>query len=234
MLPYFFFFPLFLLVSIALPVTINFSVFFFDLRDGRINQGTFGASLTSYCAGVSGSSMTLSCSKSDLLSASQSYSLTFGLSKSPFQLRQCLVSEKLSGALSSSPSAGCRSICLIRRTFNIWGCPPKRSFADKAGGWGDLSDNLNAAAQSCWKFVQDALTISSVSEMYLTAVIYLFWARDSFLVAQRFWLPCHISKKLWTLAILCNFLSSASFFSSMLFSALVVSNTGSSPTNIPL
>ena len=49
-----------------------------------------------------------------------------------------------------------------------------RSFADKAGGKGDLSDSLNAAAPSCWESDQDALMISSVSEMYPTAVICLF------------------------------------------------------------
>jgi len=65
------------------------------------------------------------------------------------------------------------------------------------------------------------------------AVICLLWARDSFFVACRFWLPCHISKKSWTLAILCNFLSSASFFISELFSVFVVSDTGLSPAQMP-
>jgi hypothetical protein len=62
----------------------------------------------------------------------------------------------------------------------------------------------------------------------------LFWARDSFCVARRFWLPCHISKKSWTLAILCNFLSSASVVISELFTVFVVFNSRSVPAKIPL
>ena len=61
-----------------------------------------------------------------------------------------------------------------------------------------------------------------------------FEGEISFWVAGRFWLPCHISKKLWTLAILCNFLSSASFFISESSSVFVVSNSGSVPAKIPL
>jgi len=178
--------------------------------------------------------MPLLCSISDSSSATQSSSLVSGLSKSPFQLSQSSVSEMLSGAQSSSPSTGWWLILRIRRTFMIWVLPPGRAFADKAGGKGDLSDNLNAAAPSCWKSDQDALTISSVSEIYPMAVICLFWARDSFWVARRFWLPCHISKKSWTLAILCNFLSSASFFISESFSVFMVSNSGSVPAKIPV
>jgi len=136
------------------------------------------------------------------------------------------------GAVSSLLSTGWRLILRIRRTFTTWIRPPGRSFADKPGGKGDLFDNLNAAAPWCWKSDQDALTISSVSEMYPTAVICLFWARDSFCVARRFWLPCHISKKSWTLAILCSFLSSASFFSSKLISVFALSNSGSVPAKI--
>ena len=68
--------------------------------------------------------------------------------------------------------------------------------------------------------------------MYPTAVVCLFWAQDSFWVACRFWLPCHICKKLWTLAILCNLLSSASFFISESFSVFVVSNSASGPAKI--
>jgi hypothetical protein len=89
---------------------------------------------------------------SDSLSASQSFSLLFGLSKSPFQLSQFSVSEMLSDELSSSLSVGWRSILLIQRTFNSSVRPPGRYFADKAGGTGDLSDNLNAAGPSWWKF----------------------------------------------------------------------------------
>jgi len=70
--------------------------------------------------------------------------------------------------------------------------------------------------------------------MYHMAVIWLFWGRDSFCVALRFWLPCHISKKLWTLAILCKFLFSAAFFISESFSVFGVSNCRSAPAKIPL
>jgi len=66
--------------------------------------------------------------------------------------------------------------------------------------------------------------ISSVSRMYPTAVICFFWARDSFCVAHTFWLPCHISTKSWTLAILCNLLLSASFSISKSLSVFVVSH----------
>jgi len=85
MLSCFFWFPLFLLISIGLTVTINISAFFFNLGDSRINPGTFGVAHPSCCGGVSGSLMTLSCSKSDSSSASQSGSLTFGLLKSLLQ-----------------------------------------------------------------------------------------------------------------------------------------------------
>jgi len=121
-------------------------------------------------------------------------------------------------------------IQLIWPTFNIWVRPPGRSFADKAGGKGNLSNNSNAAAPSYRESDQDALTISSLSEMYPTAVICLFWVWDFFWVVHRFWLPCHISKKSWTLAALCNFLSSGCFFISESYSAFVISNAGSAPT----
>jgi len=234
MLSYFFLFRLFLLISIALTVTICYSVLFFNLRDGPINPTTFGAALTSRCAGVFGSSMTLSCSISDSSCASQSSSLILQFAMSPFQESQFSVSEKLSGVLFSSLSARCRAIFYIRCTFNIWVCHPRMFFADHTGGWGDLSHDLNTAEQLCWTFDQDALTISSVSEMYPMAVICSFWACDSFWVAWRFWLPCHISKRSWTLAILCNFHSTASLSSSVSFSALVGYNTRSLPANIPL
>jgi hypothetical protein len=48
------------------------------------------------------------------------------------------------------------------------------SFADTAGGAGDFSDNLNAAAPSSRMFDQNALTITLASEMYPIAVIYVF------------------------------------------------------------
>jgi len=140
----------------------------------------------------------------------------------------------VSGAQSSSLSTGWWLILWIQRTINLWVHPPGRSFADKGGGKEDLSDNLNAAQPSSWKSGQDSLTLSSVSEMYSTAVICLPWERDFFWVARRFWLPCHISKKLWTLAILFNFLSSACFFISELFSVLILSSNGSAPAKIPL
>jgi hypothetical protein len=37
--------------------------------------------------------------------------------------------------------------------------------------------------------------------MYPTDAICVCWEWDSFFVACRFWLPCYISNKLWTLAI---------------------------------
>ena len=164
-LSYFVWIPLFLLVSIILTVTNVFSTIFFDCRIGRISPGTSGAALTFRTAKVSETSLPLSSSVSHSSSASQSSSLSFGLSKSPFQLSQFFVTEMLSGELSSSLLAGWRSIRLIRQTFYSWVRPPGRSFAVKAGGTGDFSEILNAAAPSWWKFDQDALTISSVSEM---------------------------------------------------------------------
>ena len=233
-LSYCFLIPLFLLVSNVLTIINIISSCVLDFRVGRINPGTFSAALTSRCCGHSGSLMPLSGSISDSKSALQSSSLSFGLSKSPFQLSQFLVLDMLFGALTSSLSTGWWSILLIWRTLNISVRPPGRFFADTAGGKGDVSDNVNAATPSGWKSVQDASTISSVSEMYHTAIISLFWGRDSFCVARRFWLPCHISKQSWTLAILCNFLSSASCFISESISVCVVSNAGSSPANNPL
>jgi len=197
-LSYFFFRPLFLRVSTALTTRSIFSGCLFDFRVGRTNPGTYGAALTSCCSGDSGSSMPLLGCISDSSSAAQSSSLSFGLYKSPFQFSQSSVSKMFAGALSWSLSTGWRLILRIRWTFKIWVRPAWRSFADKADGKGDLSDNLNAATPSCWRSDQDAVTISSVSEMYPTAVICLFWTRDSFWVAHRFWLPCHISKKSWT------------------------------------
>jgi len=138
----------------------------------------------------------------------------------------------LSGVLSSSHSTGSRLFLRIRLTCNVWVPPPARSFADKGGGKGDLSNNINAAAPSCWKSDQGALKISSVSEMYPTAVICLFWTRDFFWVARRFWLPRHISKKSRTLAILCNVFSSTSFYISESLSEFIVSNWGSAPAKI--
>jgi len=138
-LSYFFLILLFLLVSIILTVIIVFSAFFFDCQISQMNPGTFGAALTFRCSRVSESSLLLSSSIFDWMSASQSFLLLFGLSKSPFQLSQFSVSEMLSGELSLSLLAGWWSIGLIERTFNSWVRPPGRSFADKAGGTGDSS-----------------------------------------------------------------------------------------------
>ena len=197
--------PLFLLVSIALTITNTISACCFDFHIGRINQGMFGGGMTSRCSGLSGSSTPLSRSISISLSASQSSCLSFGLSKSRFECSQFSLSKMLSGVPSSSLSTGWQSILLIRWTFNIWVHPPWRTFGDKAGGKGDLSANLNAAAPSCWNSDQDAVTISAVSEKYPKTVLCLFWAGNSFCLAHTFWRPYHISKTSWTLAILCKF-----------------------------
>jgi hypothetical protein len=140
-LSYIIFAHLYLLVSIALTVTNTLLAYNFLFRVGRINLATFGAALTSPCCGHTGSSMRLSCSISDLMSAAQSCLLSVGLSTSPFQLSQSSESETLSSALSSSHLTDWRLFLQIRQTFNIWVCPPWMFFADKAGGKGDLSNN---------------------------------------------------------------------------------------------
>jgi len=78
-----------------------------------------------------------------------------------------------------------------------------------------------------------ALTISSVTDMYPTAVIFVIWARDSFCVVHRFQLPCHMSKMLWTLAIVGKFVSSAFIFVAESFSVFLVSNSASTSAKIP-
>ena len=118
------------------------------------------------------------------------------------------------------------------QTFKIWVHPPVRSFADKAGGKGAPSANLNAAAPLCWKSDKDALTIYSVSEVYPMVVICLLWTRDSSSAPCRFWLPCHICNMPWTLAILCIVLCSASLFISESFSGFMLFNSGSVPAKI--
>ena len=188
-------FPLLLLVSVTLTVTNPFSACFIDLSGGWINPESFPVAFTMRFSGLSEPLMPLPGFMSDSFSASQCSSLSFGLSKSQFQLSQLSVSESLSGALSTSLQHGWRSILLILQTFNTWICPPKRFFADNAAGKGDLSDNWNAAVPLCSKFNPDALIISLVSEMYATVAVCLFWEHNSFCVAHRFWLPCHISKK---------------------------------------
>ena len=138
------------------------------------------------------------------------------------------------GALSSSLSTWWRLILRILRTFKIWVRPPGR-FICRQRWW---------QVWSFWQFKYSRtimlkewpgyLTISSVSEMYPMAVIWLFWARDSFCVARRFWLHCLISKKSWTLAIRFKFLSATGFFISELFPVFIESNSGSVPAKIPL
>ena len=150
--------------------------------------------LTSWYSGLSEPLKPLPSSILDSSSASQSSLLLFGLSKSPFLITPCLVLETISGVLSSSLSAGWHSILLIRRMFDTWVHLPGRSFADNAGGKGDHCNTLYVAIRTCGHFIQDALMISSVSEMYALGVICMFWVQDSFLVACRFWLPCHTSK----------------------------------------
>jgi hypothetical protein len=89
---YYYFTPLLLLVSIALTVTNCFSACLLDSRVGRIDPGTFSVVLTSHCSGYCGFSMLLSCAISNSTSSTQSSSMSFGLSKSPFQLSQSSVS----------------------------------------------------------------------------------------------------------------------------------------------
>jgi len=96
----FFVTPWFLFFSIALTVRHTFWPYVFDFWVGQIEPRTVDASLTSHCSGDSGSSMLLSCSRSDSTSATQSSSLSSGLSKSRFQLSQSSVSEMWSGAVS--------------------------------------------------------------------------------------------------------------------------------------
>jgi len=175
---YFFSTPSFLLVWIALSIINTSSACPFDILVGRMNPGMSGVALRYRCSRRSISSMLLSCCISYSTSAPQLSLLSFGLSKSTFQWSQSSVSEMLAGALSWSLSTGWRLILQIQRALNTWVCPPWRSFADKASGKGDVSDNLNTAARTGCNSVHDDLTISSLSEMYPTAVIGLFWARD--------------------------------------------------------
>jgi hypothetical protein len=70
--------------------------------------------------------------------------------------------------------------------------------------------------------------------MYPTAVIRVFWSRDSLRVADRFWLHCNISNTLWTLDVVYRVLSYSSFFISESFSVFVLSNFRTVPAKIPL
>jgi len=102
------------------------------------------------------------------------------------------------------------------------------------GGKGDLSDNVNAAWPTCWKFDQDDLMISLDSEMYSMTVICWFSAWDLFCAGRRFWLPCHFTNNWWTLAIWCNFLSSTSCVNSKCYAVSAFSDAEQLPTNILL
>jgi len=156
-------------------------------------------------------------------------SLSFRLSKSPFQVSQVLVSEMLLGALSSLHATGWWLVLRLWRTFDTWGLPPGRPFADTAGGKGDFSYNLSAAAPLCSKSERDAFTITSVSKISPTSPICSSSVWDSFCVAHTFWLPCHISNKWWTMAIWWKILSSDYLFISESFSVVWVSNTVQKP-----
>jgi hypothetical protein len=78
------------------------------------------------------------------------------------------------------------------------------------------------------------LMISSMFYMYPTAVICLFWWRDCFCIAPRFWMLCQIFKKWWTLAILYNFLSSTGLFIYKPFLVFVVSDNILLPAKMPI
>ena len=149
----------------------------------------------------------------------------------PIPVKPISVSEMFSGKVSSSLQARWWSIHFIQRTLNNWVRAPGWVFADEPAGTGDIPNNLKASAPSCWKYDHDVLTIFSVSEMYSTAVMSWFWARDSFCLACRFWLPCHISKTLWTLAILGNFFCSTSLSISRSLSVFIIFNARSSLAN---
>jgi len=122
----------------------------------------------------------------------------------------------------------------IRLQRNSSLCPEGRLFGDNAGGTGDLFNMLNAAARSCWKYDQEALMFSSVSEMHPTAVMCWLCVWDIFCVACLFWLPCQISNTLWTMAIWYNYFSSMSLNNWLIVSDSIVFNIVVSPTNILL
>jgi len=139
-----------------------------------------------------------------------------------------------SGELSWSLSTGWLLYLPILWTFHICVRPPSGSFEEKASAKGALSDNWNVALPAYCKSGQDGLTNSSVSEIYPTAAICVFWVRESFRVWRRFRLPCHISEQPWTLAIWCDLCLSASLLISEPFSWFILSNAGSPPANIPV
>ena len=157
--------PKFIFVSIELTITNIFPCFCIDCHGSWINPRTFGAGLSFHFSGVSGSSILLAGSVSDSVFVSQLTSLSLGLSKTQLQSSQVSVTEMLWGVPTSSLSAGCWLILLIRWTVYTWVHPPGRVLEDNTGGTGDLFDNLNAAAPSCWQFDQDPLILCSGSEM---------------------------------------------------------------------
>jgi len=213
-------FHVFILVA-----TINSSsVWLIDYCIARINLATCGVAHTSRFSGLTNASMALSSFISKSTFPSQPSSLVFRLSKSSFQFSEFLVLEMHSGALYSSLSAGWKSVLISQQIFDHWARPLERSSVDITGVNVDHSDNSNTAPPSGEIFDQHASMISSVSKMYHTGVLCMFWAWNSFCVAHRFWLPCYISKMSWTLVILCKFCSAAWFLHCKVFSVSIVSN----------
>jgi len=215
-------FPLLLHVSIAVTVIKPWRACFIYLGVRRIDLGTYCMVQRTQCLGLPGSYIALPTSTLNLTTACQLYLPSFGLSKSQFLWSQFWMLEIFSSPCSSSLFVGWRLILLFG--FNKWVRPPERSFADNAVGKGHLPYNLNTAAAICGNLAQDNWTISSVSEMYPIAVICLVWEWGSVCIACRFWLHCYISNKLWTLAIVCNFRSSASLSIATLFSVSMLSS----------
>ena len=99
-------YPLFLLVSIAVTTINHCSACFIDLHVGQINLGQFGAAHAFQYSGLSVTSIPISCSIVDQLSASPSLLVAFGSYKSKFQSSQFSGSAMLSDGLSSSLLAG--------------------------------------------------------------------------------------------------------------------------------
>jgi len=121
---------------------------------------------------------------------------------------------------------------LIWQTCITWVRHPGKCVADKAGGKGDGSDNVNAGRSSCSMFDLDSMPLSSVFEMCATAAINWFSAPDSFWVEWKIWQPSYIFNMSWTLPILFNFLFSTSLLISKSFSDFVLLKDASSPASI--
>jgi hypothetical protein len=85
--------------------------------------------------------------------------------------------------------------------------------------WMQLHQHVEWGTRRLWRSLRCLKCIPWRSSAY-------FGGQDSCGVACRFWLPCHIAKMSWTLAILCSFLSTASFFISELFCLFMVTNSG--------